>query len=301
VQSILSNKDLSCEDIQTAGDARTELRRIRQLMNNFDRTNGNGFVSTSDPDIEKKVGRCAIHADENFNDYVKTNVEKDVRVRNLIYNAIKRNVMLSGLMEEELEEIIDVFEPRIYNAGDVIVRQGDREDYLYVVERGDLSMSMNGHTLPASSKVIGERALIYGSRRESSIAATTDGCKLWRIRRSWYRGVVGQYRQRLHMEKLSYLPLVKFRNRLFRDIFEKNQLHTMAQLLKREYYNRGDTILRQGESGDSLYVIHSGEVDIYVREMSSVAPICTEGKGYIFGENALKEDDVRQATVVASR
>jgi CRP-like cAMP-binding protein len=103
------------------------------------------------------------------------------------------------------------------------------------------------------------------------------------------------------MEKLSYLPLVKFRNRLFRDIFEKNQLHTMAQLLKREYYNRGDTILRQGESGDSLYVIHSGEVDIYVREMSSVAPICTEGKGYIFGENALKEDDVRQATVVASR
>jgi CRP-like cAMP-binding protein len=301
VQSILSNKDLSCDDIQTSGDARTELRRIRQLMNNFDRTNGNGIASTSGPHVDRRVGRCAIQADENYNDYVKTNVEKEVRVRNLIYNTIKKNVMLSGLMEEELEEIIDVFEPCIYNAGDVIVRQGDREDYMYVVERGDLSMSMNGQTLPTSSRVIGERALIHGSLRESTIAATKDGCKLWRIRRSWYRGVVGQHRQRLHMEKLSYLPQVKFRNRLFRDIFEEHQLHTMAQLLKREYYSRDETILRQGESGDSLYIVHSGKVNIYVREMS-VDPICApQGKGYIFGENALKEDDIRAATVVASR
>ena len=103
------------------------------------------------------------------------------------------------------------------------------------------------------------------------------------------------------MEKLSFLPMVKIGNKLFRDFFDKDQLHVMAQLLRQETCTRGETILRQGKAGDSLYIIQSGEVSIYMREISSEVPIGVQGKGYIFGENALLADDVRQATVVAAR
>ena len=307
MQSILSNKPLACDDIQVVEDARRELSRIRQLIHNFEQSNIDSDASTSDSDIVRKVGRNAIHAEENFNDYVKRNIAKEVHIRRLIYDAIQTNVMFVGLLEEEMMEIIDVFEPCIFNAGDVIIRQGDEGDEFYVVEQGIMwmSISMDGQDLPLccypEGTAFGEHALIYGSPRAATITATTDGCKLWRIRRSWYRGVVGQHRQRLHMEKLSFLPLVKIGNKLFRDIFEEDQLHTMAQLLNHEYYIKGDIILRQGESGDSLYIIESGEVSIYMREISLDGPIAIYGKGYIFGENALLEDDVRGATVVAAR
>ena len=103
------------------------------------------------------------------------------------------------------------------------------------------------------------------------------------------------------MEKLSFLPMVKIGNKLFRYFFDKDQLHVMAQLLRQETCTRGETILRQGKAGDSLYIIQSGEVSIYMREISSEVPIGVQGKGYIFRENALLADDVRQATVVAAR
>jgi cAMP-dependent protein kinase regulator len=302
VQSILSNKPLSCDDIQAAGDARRELKRIRELMHNFEQSDNSRESSTSDPDIVWKAGRNAIIAEENFNDYVKKNVVKGQDIRDLIYDAIKTNVMFSVLTEEELEELIDIFEPCVFNLGDEIIRQGDIGDEFYVVERGTCIgtfMQMPGHI--EISSAFGEQALIYGSSRAVTITATMDGCKLWRIRRAWYRGVVGQHRQRLHMEKLSFLPMVKIENKLFRDIFEKDQLHTMAHLLTRQYYTKGDTILRQGEVGDFLSIVRSGEIGIYLREIASPGPIYTRGKGYIFGEEALLKDDVRDRTVVAAR
>ena len=303
VQSILSNAPPSCDDIQSAEDARRELIRIRGLMHDFEQSNKIRDSSMCDPDNVRKIGRNAIHAVEHFNKYVKRNFQKEAHIRRLIYDAIKTNVMFNFLMEEELEEIIDVFEPCVFNTGDVIIRQGDRGDDFYVVERGRMSILCPGHNIPCDLSVaaFGEHALIYDSPQPATIAATNDGCKLWRIRRGWYRGVVGQHRKRLHMEKLSFLPKVKILNKQFDKIFDKDQLHTMAMLLKRDFYTKGETILRQGEAGDTLYIIQSGEVSIYMREISTEVPIGMQGRGYIFGENALLKDDVRQATVVAAR
>jgi len=301
VQSILSNAPPSCDDIQSTEDARRELKRIRELMHNFEQSNNIRDSSMCDPDNVRKIGRNAIHAVENLNEYVKRNIPKEAHIRRLIYDAIKTNVMFNFLMEEELEEIIDVFEPCVFNAGDVIIRQGDRGDDFYVVERGRMSILC---PIPCDLSVaaFGEHALIYDSPHAATIAATNDGCKLWRIRRGWYRGVVGQHRKRLHMEKLSFLPKVKILNKQFDKIFDKDQLHTMAMLLKRDFYTQGETILRQGEAGDALYIIQSGEVSIYMNINGSTAvPIGMQGRGYIFGENALLADDVRQATVVAAR
>ena len=267
-------------------------------MHNFEQSNNIRDSSTCDPDNVRKTGRNAIHAEENLNRYVKRNVPKETHIRCLIYDAIKTNVMFNFLMEEELNEIIDVFEPCVFNAGDVIIRQGDRGDDFYVVEEGRMSILYPGRNIPFDQSAFGEHALIYGSLRPATISATVGGCKLWRIRRGWYRGVVGQHRKRLHMEKLSFLSKVKMGDKLFEKIFDKDQLHTMAQLLTRVFYDKGDTILRQGEAGDSLYIIQSGEVSIYMRETERSF---TQGRGYTFGENALRADDVRAATVVAAR
>ena len=87
----------------------------------------------------------------------------------------------------------------------------------------------------------------------------------------------------------------------FKDVFSAEQLDSMAQLLKQEHFRKGDTIVREGEAGNTFYIIQSGEVDVYRRGLSEDGkPIATLGKEKFFGEKALLSDDVRQATVVAS-
>lgn len=315
VQSILSNKPLSCEDINSVDDAKKELKRIRQLMDNFKphlaAMNGSKGGAPQSP---AKKARNAIHEEERIDDYVKAVVDKSDRIRQLIYDAIKTNVLFENNTEDELTEIIDVFEPCSFGSGENVITQGEKGDDFFVVESGELAIyvQMAGadgvvdeDTEPIKvgnyhdGSAFGELALIYGSPRAATIRATAD-CRLWRIKRGWYRGVVGQHQKRLHVEKIKFLPNVKVGNKAFRDVLEDDQLNTMAQLLKQEYFRKGDTIIREGEAGNTFYIIQSGDVDVYRKEFGP-DPIATLGAEKFFGEKALLKDDVRNATVVASR
>mmetsp|Transcript_26364 Transcript_26364/g.55574 ORF Transcript_26364/g.55574 Transcript_26364/m.55574 type:complete len:666 (+) Transcript_26364:89-2086(+) len=307
--SIVSNKSLDADDITNIESARKEIARIRKLMDAHQRAQAFKLKPL------KKQIRVALNEKENIKDYVKVDVPKDQFTRQLIHDAIKNNVLFELNSEDELNELIDVFEPCDFKTGEVVIQQGNQGETFYVVESGELSITVSmsksedGDSLQDRSvhevkvgfyqegAAFGELALIYGSPRAATITVTED-CKLWRIKRNMYRGVVGQHRQKLHQEKLEFLPKVNVGNKVFGDVFSKTELDTMAQLLKQEYFKSGDVILREGEAGDTFYMIQSGKVNIFKKELGP-SPIATFGTQKFFGERALLSDDVRQATVVA--
>jgi len=307
MKKILSNKPLACDDIQSLDDARKELQRIRKLTDDFKQNHTQSTAVATE-----KGKRVAIQGKENINDYVKKVIPKDADIRRLLYHAIKSNVLFESNTEDELKEIIDVFEPCTYDAGAVVIQQDALGDEFFVVEKGELSITVRmiqeEDDIGAISSIkvgnysdgsaFGELALIYGSPRAATITAT-DKCQLWRIKRGWYRGVVGQHRRRLHKEKVEFLPNVNLEKKKFGDIFTVDQIDSMAQLLQQEYFRKGDIILREGEAGNTFYIIQSGEVNIFKYQLGD-KPIATLGKEKFFGEKALLSDDVRQATVVAA-
>ena len=64
-------------------------------------------------------------------------------------------------------------------------------------------------------------------------------------------------------------------------------------------YRAGETIVRQGEVGDCMYVIQSGKVEVIKEQAGSEVSLAELGEGDFFGEMALFEKDVRSATVRA--
>ena len=62
----------------------------------------------------------------------------------------------------------------------------------------------------------------------------------------------------------------------------------------------GETIVRQGERADRLYVIDSGSCSVYVEAGGEREHVGQMGPGELFGETALLGDAERTATVVAS-
>ncbi len=61
----------------------------------------------------------------------------------------------------------------------------------------------------------------------------------------------------------------------------------------------GDTIIRQGDVGNEMYVILSGNVEVRSHLENKVVSLRTMGKGDIFGEMALFSEQKRSADVVA--
>lgn len=64
-------------------------------------------------------------------------------------------------------------------------------------------------------------------------------------------------------------------------------------------YPDGETIVRQGDGGDCMYVIQKGNVEVLHEEEGKVVRLTTLGQGEVFGEMSLFMRETRSATVRA--
>ena len=78
------------------------------------------------------------------------------------------------------------------------------------------------------------------------------------------------------------------------------ELADIAQRMRRHRFTRGDVIIRQGDRGETFYLVRSGTVDVKRRAAGREHLVTTLGPGTCFGERALIEDELRNASVVAA-
>lgn len=64
-------------------------------------------------------------------------------------------------------------------------------------------------------------------------------------------------------------------------------------------YQDGDLIITEGETGDCMYVIQEGEVEVFVTMNGEEIPLAVRRAGDFFGEMALFEREARSASVRA--
>ena len=64
-------------------------------------------------------------------------------------------------------------------------------------------------------------------------------------------------------------------------------------------YKDGEVIIKQGESGNSMFVIQSGEVEVLRDNDGTQVQLAVRQNGDFFGEMALFSKEVRSATVRA--
>jgi CRP-like cAMP-binding protein len=64
-------------------------------------------------------------------------------------------------------------------------------------------------------------------------------------------------------------------------------------------YQDGELVIKQGETGNCMYVIQTGEVEIFRDKDGQEVSLRIAGPNEFFGEMALVENDVRSASVRA--
>lgn len=98
--------------------------------------------------------------------------------------------IFSALSPDELSELLRTSRPFSRNPGEILFTEGDPADGMYVVERGEVSVTALGRrkdpvmlAMLGNGSVIGEMSLLDGGTRSATVEATAQTNGYWFSRR----------------------------------------------------------------------------------------------------------------------
>ena len=136
----------------------------------------------------------------------------------------------------------------------------------------------------------GEIALMYGTQRTASVISKGDGV-VWGIERARYRALVEDQVKQDYDSALQLVDSVS----IFKDLTSQ-QKNLISSSLITQTFSKRQVVMRQGDTGDILYLIKSGVAEVWV-DNKLVRQL---NKGSYFGERALLYDEKRSATIIAA-
>ena len=88
---------------------------------------------------------------------------------------------LKGMSSDLIAKILQTSEPRAYNSGDIVMRQGDEGDGMIVITRGSVRVSIGDVVVDIMGRgaVIGEMAVLGGVPRTANVVADSPVTALW--------------------------------------------------------------------------------------------------------------------------
>src|SRR5688572_27212220 len=95
-------------------------------------------------------------------------------------NDLRKSPLFQGLSDEELNRLMDMAEPVVLRAGDILIRQGDLGDSAYVILKGEFEIQkQTGQSLIKidvrnPGDVVGEMALLSRGPRNATVISKTD-------------------------------------------------------------------------------------------------------------------------------
>ncbi|CAH0479879.1 unnamed protein product [Peronospora belbahrii] len=221
---------------------------------------------------------------------------KSIEDAESIRRSVKRNLLFANLPEDTLQVLVDAMTYVTMDPGMDVIAQGESSgDRFFILETGVCDVLVNdrkvGEVSATSARnFFGELALLYDSPRAATVRAKTP-VKCWTLDRVTYKRVLmatTMQQRALYLDFLGQVPIFS--------TLSSYEKMTVADALRVQFVESGDTILIEGSRGDDFYIIADGEVKC-TRGGEEVS--ARLGTGDFFGELALIHDDVRQATVTA--
>ena len=152
------------------------------------------------------------------------------------------------------------------------------------------------HTIPAGGG-FGELALFYEEPRSATVFAK-EKTSTWILDKKTFRGGLARRVEELCSENAKFLMEVPFFKEFEGDAALEQYVQKVAEAMVPAEFSTGDYIIRQGEEGNTFYIITEGTCSVIIDNETKDHTLTT---GNWFGEKALVgESAVRTASIVAT-
>ena len=209
---LVDSGELDCEKVFKAGDPPTYLKTYKPgesfgelaLLYNAPRA----------ATIRAKTDCICWALDrECFNNIVKTAA---VNKREKYENTLKKVEILKSIDPYELGQICDALKTKIFNKGDIIIKQGDNGDIFFILDEGSAHAEKVFEEGKKPQRVkdyesggyFGELALLKGEPRAATIVADTN-CRCLYLDRMAFKRLLGPLEDILKRNSENYIKYMK--------------------------------------------------------------------------------------------
>jgi len=256
------------------------------------------------PPVTRTGGRQSVSA-EAYGDWNKVKTDfvapvyekTDAQVQR-IRGIVEKSFIFSNVEEKQLEVLLKAMNKVELKAEEKIITEGDSGDFLFILDDGELICFKEkigeGTVLKTcvGGDIFGELALLYNAPRAASVKAKAP-CLLWKLDRDTFNNihkVASEKSRKLAKTFLKKVPLL--------ESFRDDQMASLSDVLVLMKYKSGEEILKQGEAGDTFYIVEDGTL----AASKDGTQVMKYAPGDVFGELALLSGSagIRAATVKAT-
>lgn len=233
-------------------------------------------------------------------------LSRKVPVREEVVEFLSHIPLFSSLSPEELRRLCAELTMCTFGRGGDIVVEGERGSRFYVIVRGSASVIKEEpdgglrvvETLGVGD-CFGEIASINDDMRRTATVRAREKVVVFELDKPAFDTFItttGQARERV-TEMIRIGKLLRETEAFA--FLTPRQVGALIPVLKTRELTPGETLFCQGESGDRLYLIRDGTVEVRRIEKGTTVLRTRLGKGQVVGEIALVRGTLRTATVVA--
>lgn len=217
--------------------------------------------------------------------------------------------LLSDLEPDELRRVIDKLVPVYAAQGTVVCREGEQADSLFVISSGRVRVSSRDDqgaplwlTNLSEGEFFGEFGFFCDGKRHADVVAVEDS-ELLQMSRADTEELVGDLPriqgvlERFYKQRVVDTLLAK--SRPFKSLTPDQRMGLLDKAAV-EVHAEGSTVIQEGDTGESLYVIKSGVVDVSTELNGRRIELARLGPGDIFGEISVLTGEPTTANVVTT-
>jgi len=236
----------------------------------------------------------------------KEPTKKSAAERLFITTALKHNENLQVMVSlgtERVNQMVDICWKESIAPGKKVISEDDAEaDSFYVIQDGQFQVTVKdkgGGEKRRSVKTLGpggsfgEMAMLCLAPRSATVTATTDSL-VWAFDRDHFKNILMKNTHSQIKQQMEYLDSVDLLKCLL-----PSERRAVAEAFLELHYERGESVIVQGQVGTAFYVLFEGEVSVVkdgqeINRMSGSREAKTTS---FFGEMALLNNEPRTATV----
>jgi cAMP-dependent protein kinase regulator len=218
----------------------------------------------------QSAGRIGVSAEvygknNKKQDFVPPVIPKSQEAKTRIEVKLGKSFMFKNLDRTDKDIVINAMEERVYEVGDAVISQGDDGDVMFLVDSGKLECSkvfekdspakFLRHYFEGDS--FGELALLYNTRRATTIKAI-ERSTVFALDRATFTHIVKEASVKKRDRFEDFLGRVELLSGL--NTYERSKI---CDALQSEFFNPGEVVIKEGESGNKFYLVEEGLADVY--------------------------------------